>query len=327
MKETVSIVVCTYNGGKYLRQQLDSILAQTRPADEIIIQDDGSTDSTLEILQEYSLRHPEIRVYRNEGPHGVNGNFLTAIARATGDFIAISDQDDIWEADKTRLQLEAIGDNLLCSGFSIPFSSDGASVAADPRLPNYSLLRTLYVGTLAGHTMMLSRRLLTLLPDLRDFSSCRMYDAIFTIVAAAYDGITFIPETLVHQRRHTEAATFTAPTDNRITPGNILRTAASSVRLARELYPLIRERMRMTLEFLKKIDSESPTLKDAVRMLQLQTSRRAIDFLRLQVFCAGHCEKLFHAQEKKSLTLAARGAFFPISCSIYFRQYSKSNLR
>lgn len=94
-KASVSIVLCTYNGEKYVREQIDSLLAQSYPIHEIIIQDDGSTDHTWEILQAYASKHAVIRTFKNEGEHGVNANFLSALHRATGDYIAISDQDDI----------------------------------------------------------------------------------------------------------------------------------------------------------------------------------------------------------------------------------------
>mgnify|MGYP003081550613 FL=1 len=64
-KKSVSIVLCTYNGAKYLQEQLDSILAQTYPMHEIIIQDDGSTDNTWQILEKYEEKYPLIHIYHN----------------------------------------------------------------------------------------------------------------------------------------------------------------------------------------------------------------------------------------------------------------------
>ena len=91
----VSIVMCTYNGERYLRQQLDTLLTQTYPLHEIIVQDDGSSDNTWRILSEYAASHPFIHIFHNEGEHGYNGNFFSAMQRATGDYIAICDQDDL----------------------------------------------------------------------------------------------------------------------------------------------------------------------------------------------------------------------------------------
>ena len=86
----ISVVLCTYNGARYLAEQLDSIFAQTRKADEVLVQDDGSTDATWDILTRYAALHPEMRLLRNEGPHGVNANFYSAMRRATGDLLVIS---------------------------------------------------------------------------------------------------------------------------------------------------------------------------------------------------------------------------------------------
>ena len=92
----ISVVMCTYNGANYLCEQLDSLLAQTYPVHEIIVQDDGSQDNTWTIIEKYATRYPQIKPFHNEsGLHGINGNFFSAMNRATGDYIAISDQDDI----------------------------------------------------------------------------------------------------------------------------------------------------------------------------------------------------------------------------------------
>lgn len=106
---SVSIVMATYNGEPYLRQQLDSLLTQRYPIQEIIIQDDGSTDNTCRIIEEYAQTHPHIHLYRNEQNKGFNLNFITAFQRVTTDLFCICDQDDIWFADKVERQVEAIG--------------------------------------------------------------------------------------------------------------------------------------------------------------------------------------------------------------------------
>ncbi|MBR3733340.1 MAG: glycosyltransferase, partial [Bacteroidaceae bacterium] len=154
----ISVVMCTYNGERYLREQMDSILRQTYPVEEIVVQDDGSTDGTMQILEEYAQHNPLVKVFSNDsGQHGINANFFSAMRRAKGDYIAISDQDDIWELDKLRLQAEAIGDKILCSGFSVPFSADGFPVQVDWRRPCLHLLRNCYLSEMPGHTMLMRR--------------------------------------------------------------------------------------------------------------------------------------------------------------------------
>ena len=77
-RPSVAVVMCTYNGEKFLREQLDSILDQTYPISEIIIQDDRSTDGTVALLRQYEERHPNIHVFVNEQNLGFNLNFKTA---------------------------------------------------------------------------------------------------------------------------------------------------------------------------------------------------------------------------------------------------------
>jgi glycosyltransferase involved in cell wall biosynthesis len=98
-----SVAICTYNGGLYLREQLDSILSQTIPVEEIVVCDDASTDNTLKILDEYQAKFPTLfKIYKNGKSLGFIKNFEKAINLCTKDFILLSDQDDIWFPEKTQ---------------------------------------------------------------------------------------------------------------------------------------------------------------------------------------------------------------------------------
>ncbi len=98
-----SVALCTYNGSKYILEQLESILHQTKPVDEIVVCDDGSTDNTLEIIEGYQRACDfDIRVYRNERNLGVRLNFQKALGLCSGDVIFLSDQDDVWHPDKVK---------------------------------------------------------------------------------------------------------------------------------------------------------------------------------------------------------------------------------
>jgi glycosyltransferase involved in cell wall biosynthesis len=100
----ISIACCTYNGEKYLSEQLESFAAQTRLPDEIVICDDCSTDSTRDILTAFAGRAAfPVSLCFNERNLGFLKNFEKAIALCTGDLIFLSDQDDVWRADKLEL--------------------------------------------------------------------------------------------------------------------------------------------------------------------------------------------------------------------------------
>lgn len=89
--------MCTYNGAQYLQEQLNSIVAQNRLPDELVVCDDCSTDSTLQILERFQKTAPfSVRIYRNETNLGPTKNFEKVISLCKGDIIALSDQDDVW---------------------------------------------------------------------------------------------------------------------------------------------------------------------------------------------------------------------------------------
>lgn len=102
----ISVCMATYNGEKYIKEQLDSILSQLESDDELLISDDGSTDNTISIIQSYNdsrihiLNHVPNSSY--SGHEKVSSNFENALKNAHGDYIFLSDQDDIWCKDKVK---------------------------------------------------------------------------------------------------------------------------------------------------------------------------------------------------------------------------------
>jgi glycosyltransferase involved in cell wall biosynthesis len=97
----ISIALATYNGAKYLPEQLESFINQTRQPDELIVSDDGSTDNTREILQRFAETAPfEVHLCVNGGSGGYASNFNSSIMQTTGDLVFLSDQDDLWFPQK-----------------------------------------------------------------------------------------------------------------------------------------------------------------------------------------------------------------------------------
>lgn len=100
----VSVVLCTYNGERFLGPQLESLLAQLRQPDEIVVQDDASSDGTWERLQAFAararVRGVAVELQRNPANLGYVRNFERALQRARGDLVFLCDQDDVWHPEK-----------------------------------------------------------------------------------------------------------------------------------------------------------------------------------------------------------------------------------
>lgn len=101
MTSTVSVAMATYNGRRYLPEQLASLVAQKRRPDELVVCDDLSGDGTVELLEEFARTAPfAVRIHRNERNLGVLRNFEKALSLCEGDFVFLSDQDDVWLPEK-----------------------------------------------------------------------------------------------------------------------------------------------------------------------------------------------------------------------------------
>lgn len=109
---TLSVALCTYNGARFLGEQLQSLVDQTRPPEELVACDDGSTDETMEVLHAFAAAAPfAVRVFRNERTLGSTANFARAISLCTGELIALADQDDVWLPEKLRRGVAALETN------------------------------------------------------------------------------------------------------------------------------------------------------------------------------------------------------------------------
>lgn len=140
--KSISVALCTYNGERFLAEQLDSIRAQTVLPDELVVCDDGSTDATLAILTKFAASAPfRVHVIKNEKRLGSTKNFEKAIKRCSGDIIALCDQDDVWSRYKIERMIEPLTD-----GCSAVFTD---AEVVDDRLHSlgYSLWRSVHFTT------------------------------------------------------------------------------------------------------------------------------------------------------------------------------------
>lgn len=108
----LSVAMCTYNGEKYIREQLISIRNQTLPIDEIVVCDDCSEDDTVTLMEDLARQYDlPIQIYVNTWNHGYRKNFEQAICRCSGDIIFLSDQDDVWLPNKVETIIDYFNHN------------------------------------------------------------------------------------------------------------------------------------------------------------------------------------------------------------------------
>src|SRR5258708_29962312 len=110
-EQRISVAMCTYNGARFLAQQLESIVAQTRLPDELVVCDDVSADESPEIIRKFAKNAPfPVRLELNEKNLGSSKNFEKAIGLCRGGLIALADQDDVWKPQKLAV-LETVLEN------------------------------------------------------------------------------------------------------------------------------------------------------------------------------------------------------------------------
>lgn len=205
----ISIALCTYNGEKYIKEQLDSIVLQSYKKLEIIITDDNSSDRTLEFIKSYNDNR--IKIIKNNKNIGYNLNFQKCLNLCSGEYICISDQDDIWNRNKVFDLYGKIKNSVMVYSDSELIGEDNQSLGSNMSdLLNVkfthikSPLELVFRNIISGHSMMFNRRLLSVaLPVPNGI----YYDWWLAFAAAASDRIEYSESTLVKHRKHSQSAT------------------------------------------------------------------------------------------------------------------------
>jgi glycosyltransferase involved in cell wall biosynthesis len=202
--DLVSIVMATYNGEKFLRTQLDSIVNQTHSLVEIIITDDCSTDNTWPVIQEYKNRDSRIKAIRNEINIGYTRNFEKAIGVAQGKYIAFCDQDDIWHHEKIEILLKSVEGYGLCFSDSELIDEEGRLLGKKlsdlKNVESYTNCLPFLIGNcVPGHACLVNREaLMKALP----FPGFFVYDWWLAFYFSCAGKINFVKTPLVQYRQH-----------------------------------------------------------------------------------------------------------------------------
>jgi len=289
----VSVALCTYNGARYLGEQLQSLFGQTHQELEIIAVDDGSTDGTVELLQEHARRDARLQVHVNPANLGFRRNFEKALSLCGGSLIAPCDQDDVWEPQKIAVLCSALGERAMAYCDSRLIDSEGRSLAVRVsdirRLGPIDGAAPFALGNcVSGHAMLFRQSLLAgALPVPPEF----FHDWWLAAVAAARGGVAYVDQCLVQYRQH----------DDSVTDISRARSGAAGTKAAgRRLQRSRDEALRMTtLAALPGPDQQ------LLQQLAQQWRRRETRWLtpRLFLLMLSHQQRLHQFDRQSSASL------------------------
>lgn len=214
MKEQVHIVMAAYNGEKYIREQLDSLLAQTYKNITIEVCDDGSTDATASIIREYESRDERVKLHANRQNKGYVKNFLEGIRRCQAPYVMLCDQDDIWQDDKVEQTLHAMqqtekempGKPVLIFTDAICFDSEtGKELGLFHEMAHLDVKKVdtahLFMeNKCIGCTMMMNRAILPYLEELP--AEIRVHDWWLALICSHFGAIRYVPQVTLRYRQH-----------------------------------------------------------------------------------------------------------------------------
>jgi len=209
----ISVCIATYNGGRFIREQVMSILPQLGEDDEIVVSDDGSTDETVEILK--SIKDKRIRIYQNEGRHGFIWNFENALNHSSGEFIFLCDQDDIWKPNKVEIVMAALEDHDIVLHDAELVDQDGVKTGrlySDGLHQRKGFWSNLWKTRWLGCCMAFRRNVLEFaLPFPRHIVG---HDGWISAIGLARFDYYYIPDVLMLYRRHGDNASTASEKSN-----------------------------------------------------------------------------------------------------------------
>lgn len=214
----ISIAMTTYNGQEFIIKQIESILNQTYKDFELIICDDCSTDNTLRILDDYVKKDSRIHLYTNVNNIGFKKNFEKAISLCSGDYIALSDQDDIWVPQHLEVLLNNLGNNYVSCGDAFFIDSSDNFFKNKKKLSDYNydmnaissnidnLKRIIFRGNpYQGASMLLSKDFLRIAMPIPE--KCPYHDVWFALVSTMFNKFSYTPEIVNNYRLHEKSVT------------------------------------------------------------------------------------------------------------------------
>ncbi len=207
-----SVAMAVYNGEKYLKDQIDSILQMLTDRDELVISYDESKDSTLEIVREYEKNHKNVHCFVNTGKSGVCANFTNAVRHCRGNYIFLSDQDDIWFGNKIEKMIETMekenADMVVHDGFiTDAYLNKEQKTMFDRSKAGIGPVKNFIKGRLWGCCMLFRRKTMKYLLPFPDVTYDFPHDIFATVMVGIKGKIVMIPECFIMHRVHGDNVT------------------------------------------------------------------------------------------------------------------------
>lgn len=210
MDKKVAVLISTYNGEKYLREQLDSILNQTYKNIEIVIRDDGSQDSTVEIVKEYKQNYKNIILEQGQNV-GFIKSFFKLLELAEADYYAYCDQDDFWMENKVELAVQTLekADNSkpnMVFGNSDYYDENMNFMSKGEKHKTFSFKNSLYECVAQGMTMTINQKAKEIITE-NVPEKCLFHDWWTYMICSGMGEVLYNDETVVKYRRFQKNAT------------------------------------------------------------------------------------------------------------------------
>lgn len=209
-EKKVAVILSTYNGERFVREQLDSILNQTYKNIEIVVRDDGSSDSTVNIIKEYKKNNKNITLYERENV-GFVKSFFELLKLANADYYSYADQDDIWIENKIELavqELNKLDDSKpnMVFGNSDYYDENMKFIGKGDRNKKYSFLKALFACCGQGMTMTVNKKTRDMIIE-NNPKSCFFHDWWTYLLCIGLGNVAYNNVTTVKYRRRKENAT------------------------------------------------------------------------------------------------------------------------
>lgn len=261
----VSIILPTYNGARYLPEQIRSIQAQTELNWHLLICDDGSSDDTVAVTAALAGGDRRITIMPSSGNLGQQRRLKQLADAADTDLIAVSDQDDVWSPDKLALLLDRLGSADLCFGASWLIDGEGRELGRDiahslrPPIIAGERLTLLTRPLVSAHAMIARRALFNNVV----FARATPFDWLMSVEAAWSGGMVYVPEACTRHRLHGGNQSNASFADT-VSPQRFV--SRSAVRTLPQMVRRGRFHLLAMLEHLAHADTVAPDRRDRARL-------------------------------------------------------------